>query len=102
MAAEDLTAPPVLKLQSEPNFSGKLPSATPSSAEPPRNMGQSAALATAPESESKANADRSRAKAAAWARQRFGVRQSSLHLTRIFDGTRTRSNAHFPLTPTLS
>src|SRR2546426_10808661 len=29
-------------------------------------------------------------------------RGKRLHVTRIFDSTRARSNAHFPLTPTLS
>src|SRR5439155_11108802 len=48
MAAEDLTAPAVLKVQSEVNLAGKLPSATPSSAGPPRNIGQSAASAPPP------------------------------------------------------
>ena len=45
MAAEDLTAPPVLKVHTVANLSGKLPSATPSRAGPPRNMGHSAARA---------------------------------------------------------
>src|SRR5438067_2541158 len=46
MAADDLTGPPVLKLQTKFNFSGKLPLATPSSAGPPRNIGQPAAGAS--------------------------------------------------------
>src|SRR2546428_463479 len=48
MAAEDFTAPPVLKVQSRLSLSVRPPSATPSSAGPPRNIGQSAACADAP------------------------------------------------------
>ena len=32
----------------------------------------------------------------------YGAHGKRLHLTRIFDSARARSNAHFPLTPTLS
>lgn len=42
IAAEDLTAAPVLKVQSSAGFSGKAPSARPVSWGLPRNMGQSA------------------------------------------------------------
>ena len=40
MAAEDLTGPAVLKVQSRVNFSGKTPSVIPNNPGPPRNMGQ--------------------------------------------------------------
>src|SRR5256885_8154771 len=40
IAAEDLTGPPVLKLQSNDNLSGKAPEATPVRAGLPRNIGQ--------------------------------------------------------------
>jgi len=42
MAADDLTGPAVLKLQSKPSLSGKRHAATPNKAGPPRNIGQSA------------------------------------------------------------
>src|SRR5437867_12740505 len=45
MAADDLTGPPVLKLQRSDNLSGKVPAATPVSAGLPRNIGQLAPLA---------------------------------------------------------
>src|SRR3954453_8750060 len=45
IAADDFTAPPVLKLQSNSSFAGKLPSAIPNNPWLPRNIGQSAALA---------------------------------------------------------
>src|SRR5205823_1899570 len=45
IAADDLTGPPVLKLQSSDNLSGKVPVATPVSAGLPRNIGQLASLA---------------------------------------------------------
>src|SRR6266480_6402383 len=51
-AADDLTGLPVLKLQSSSGFAGKLPPATPSSAGPPRNIGQLSARAIPPDSRS--------------------------------------------------
>src|SRR6266536_60639 len=47
IAADDLTGPPVLKLQSSDNLSGRFPAATPVSAGLPRNIGQLAAPASA-------------------------------------------------------
>src|SRR5207244_6407999 len=44
IAADDFTGPPVLKLQSSDNLSGRIPAATPVSAGLPRNIGQSAPL----------------------------------------------------------
>src|ERR1041384_1901068 len=52
MAAEDLTGPLVLKVQSSVTFPGKTPSAKPNSAGPPRNMGQLPAQAAEPGTES--------------------------------------------------
>src|ERR1700745_442436 len=47
IAADDLTGPPVLKLQRRDNLSGRFPGATPVSAGLPRNMGQEAPLGAA-------------------------------------------------------
>jgi len=47
-AADDLTGPPVLKLQSNDNFSASAPEAMPVRAGFPRNMGQFAPLAGPP------------------------------------------------------
>src|ERR1017187_2013329 len=41
MAAEDLTGPAVLKVQSKSNRSGRVSPAMPANAGPPRNIGQS-------------------------------------------------------------
>src|SRR6266404_5337558 len=45
IASDDLTGPPVLHVQSRFSLAARFPSATPSKAWPPRNMGQPSAPA---------------------------------------------------------
>src|SRR5512133_1123926 len=49
MAGEDLTGPPVLKIQSRARRTGSVPLATPVRAGSPRNIGQASSIPSAPE-----------------------------------------------------